>query len=113
MRQNAICGLFAADLILVAEDHTPMNDSAASLRPAPTTASVASERLKTFIERIERLEEDKANVANDIREVYAEAKGEGYDAKVMRKLVTLRKKDPHQRREEEELLELYLAAIGE
>ena len=90
-----------------------MNDSAASLRPAPSANSVASERLRTFIERIERLEEDKANVANDIREVYAEAKGEGYDAKVMRKLVALRKKDPHQRREEEELLELYLAAIGE
>ena len=90
-----------------------MNDSASSLRPAPTASSVASERLRTFIERIERLEEDKANIANDTREVYAEAKGEGYDTKVMRKLIALRKKDPHQRREEDELLELYLAAIGE
>ena len=90
-----------------------MNDSASSPRPAPAANSVASERLRTFIERIERLEEDKANIANDTREVYAEAKGEGYDTKVMRKLIALRKKDPHQRREEDELLELYLAAIGE
>jgi uncharacterized protein (UPF0335 family) len=82
-------------------------------RTAASTGGVAAERLRSFIERVERLEEEKAQLAHDIREVYAEAKGEGYDAKVLRRIVALRKKDPAQRREEEELLELYLSAIGE
>lgn len=82
-------------------------------RPAASTGGVAAERLRSFIERVERLEEEKAQTALDIREVYAEAKGEGYDAKVLRKIVALRKKDPVQRREEEELLELYLSALGD
>jgi uncharacterized protein (UPF0335 family) len=75
-------------------------------RPAAQTGGVAAERLRSFIERVERLEEEKAQIAHDIREVYAEAK-------VLRRIVALRKKDPVQRREEEELLELYLSAIGE
>lgn len=74
---------------------------------------VAVAELKQFIERIERLEEEKAGIAADIKEVYAEAKGRGYDVKVLRKVVSLRKKDPQQRREEEELLDLYLSALGE
>ena len=82
-------------------------------RPAANTGGVAAERLRSFIERVERLEEEKAQLAHDVREVYAEAKGEGYDVKVLRRIVSLRKKDPAQRREEEELLELYLSAIGE
>jgi len=82
-------------------------------RPAANTGGVAAERLRSFIERVERLEEEKAQLAHDIREVYAEAKGEGYDVKVLRRIIALRKKDPVQRREEEELLELYLSAIGE
>jgi uncharacterized protein (UPF0335 family) len=82
-------------------------------RTAANTGGVAAERLRSFIERVERLEEEKAQTAHDIREVYAEAKGEGYDAKVLRKIVALRKKDPVERREEQELLELYLSAIGE
>jgi uncharacterized protein (UPF0335 family) len=91
-----------------------MNDAS----PAPTsrpanTGGVAAERLRSFVERIERLEEDKAGIANDIKDVYLEAKGEGFDTKVMRKLISLRKRDPQQRREEDELLELYLSAIGE
>ena len=56
---------------------------------------------------------DRAGLAQDLKEVYAEAKGEGFDVKVLRKLISLRKRDPQQRREEEELLELYLSAIGE
>jgi uncharacterized protein (UPF0335 family) len=92
-------------------------DDAPPTRPAPrlaaNTGGVAAERLRAFIERVERLEEEKAQLAHDIREVYAEAKGEGYDVKVLRRIVALRKKDPQQRREEEELLELYLAAIGD
>ena len=91
-----------------------MNDASPSpaARPA-NTGGVAAERLRSFVERIERLEEDKAGIANDIRDVYLEAKGEGFDTKVLRKLIGVRKKDPQQRREEDELLELYLAAIGE
>jgi uncharacterized protein (UPF0335 family) len=91
-----------------------MNDASPSpaARPA-NTGGVAAERLRSFVERIERLEEDKAGIANDIKDVYLEAKGEGFDTKVLRKLIGVRKKDPQQRREEDELLELYLSAIGE
>jgi uncharacterized protein (UPF0335 family) len=74
--------------------------------------STAQTRLKTIVERIERLEEDKAAVANDIKEVFAEAKGEGFDVKILRKVVRLRKQDKAKRQEEEALLDLYLSAIG-
>jgi len=73
---------------------------------------VAGERLKSFIERIERLEEEKAALAADVREVYAEAKGEGFDAKVMRQIVRLRKMDSTDREEQEAVLELYKQALG-
>jgi uncharacterized protein (UPF0335 family) len=88
-----------------------MNDVATS--SAADTGGVAAERLRSFVQRIERLEEDRAGLAQDLREVYAEAKGEGFDTKVLRKLIGLRKRDPRQRREEDELLELYLSALGE
>jgi uncharacterized protein (UPF0335 family) len=88
-----------------------MNDVAPT--SAADTGGVAAERLRSFVQRIERLEEDKAALAHDLREVYAEAKGEGFDTKVLRKLIGVRKRDPRQRREEDELLELYLTAIGE
>jgi uncharacterized protein (UPF0335 family) len=68
--------------------------------------------LKSFIERIERLEEEKKAIADDIKEVYAEAKGEGYDVKIMRKVVSIRRQDHNKRREEEEILDLYLSAVG-
>ena len=74
--------------------------------------STAQTRLKTIIERIERLEEDKAAVATDIKEVFLEAKGEGFDVKILRKIVRLRKQDKAKRQEEEAILDLYLAAIG-
>jgi uncharacterized protein (UPF0335 family) len=73
---------------------------------------VAGQRLKSFIERIERLEEEKKALAEDIKEVYAEAKGVGFDAKTIRKLISLRKMEPEKRNEEEELLDLYKSAIG-
>jgi uncharacterized protein (UPF0335 family) len=76
------------------------------------TESVAADQLKSFIERIERLEEEKAGIAGDLREVYAEAKGNGFDTKAMRKIVALRKKDHAERKEEEAILELYLQALG-
>ncbi len=72
----------------------------------------ATGKLKSLIERIERLEEDKAGVAGDLKEVYAEAKGEGFDTKIVRKVVRLRKQDKAKRQEEEALIDLYISAIG-
>ena len=76
------------------------------------TGGVAGERLKSFIERVERMEQEKSDLAEDIKEIYAEAKSVGFDVKTIRKLIRLRKMDTEKRREEEELLELYKAAIG-
>lgn len=76
----------------------------------PNTAE--AKHLLAFIERIERLEEDKKQVSEDIKDVYAEAKGTGYDIKIVRKIVSIRKQDKDKRREEEEILELYMTALG-
>jgi uncharacterized protein (UPF0335 family) len=76
------------------------------------TESVAADQLKSFIERIERLEEEKAGIAGDIKEIYAEAKGNGFDTKVIRKIISMRKKDYNERKEEEAILELYMQALG-
>jgi uncharacterized protein (UPF0335 family) len=73
---------------------------------------VSADRLRSFVERIERLEEEKAALAGDIREVYAEAKGAGFDVKVMRQVMRLRKLDKTARQEQEALLETYLRALG-
>jgi uncharacterized protein (UPF0335 family) len=75
-------------------------------------AGVAGERLKSFIERIERLEEEKRALAADIKEVYAEAKGTGFDTKIMRQLVKIRKMDKDDLDEQETLLDVYKRAIG-
>ena len=72
----------------------------------------AQGQLKSVIERIERLEEDKKSVMEDLKSVYAEAKGNGFDTKIIRKIIRLRKQDTAQRQEEEALLDLYLSAIG-
>ena len=74
--------------------------------------AVAQGQLRSLIERIERLEEEKKALAADIREVYAEAKANGFDTKIVRKVVTLRKKERHEREEEEAMIELYLNALG-
>jgi uncharacterized protein (UPF0335 family) len=73
---------------------------------------VQAERLKSLIERIERLEEERAATAGDIREVYAEAKSAGYDTKVMRQIVKLRKMDSADRQEQQALLDVYMQAVG-
>ena len=80
---------------------------------ADVITSAAQGRLRTIIERIERLEEDKAAISTDIKEVFAEAKGEGFDVKILRKVVRFRKQDKSKRMEEEAVLDLYLSAIGE
>ena len=72
---------------------------------------VAAERLRSFVERIERLEEEKAALAADIREVYAEAKGNGFDVKILRQVVRLRKMNQADRQEQEELLDVYKRAL--
>ena len=82
----------------------PLSDS--------VTESVASQELRQFIERIERLEAEKKDIADSIKEVMAEAKGRGYDTKVMRKVISLRKRDANDIAEEEAILDMYKAALG-
>ena len=78
----------------------------------PSTSESSAQRLKSFVDRIERLEEEKAGIAADIKEVYGEAKGTGFDVKVLRQVIRLRKQDVEDRREQEELLDLYQRALG-
>ena len=74
--------------------------------------TLAADQLRLFIERIERLEEEKKTISDDIKEVFAEAKGTGFDTKAMRSIIRLRKKDQAERQEEETILDLYKAALG-
>jgi uncharacterized protein (UPF0335 family) len=74
--------------------------------------TVAASQLRSIIERIERLEEEKKTISDDIKDVYAEAKGTGFDTKALRTIVRLRKKDANERQEEEAILDLYKAALG-
>lgn len=83
-----------------------MNDGSFS------TATVASGQLRSIIERIENLEEERKEIADQIKEVYAEAKGNGFDTKTLRKVIQLRKRSTEEREEEEALLDLYLSALG-
>jgi uncharacterized protein (UPF0335 family) len=89
-----------------------MADDGAFSSEADVLTAAAQGRLKSFFDRLERLEEDKAAIAADIKEVFAEAKGEGFDTKIIRKIMRLRKQDKAQRQEEEALIDLYLSAIG-
>ena len=73
---------------------------------------IAAAQLKTIVERIERLEEEKKALADDIRDVYAEAKGNGFDTKILRTVIRLRKQDRAEREEQDALLDLYLHALG-
>lgn len=74
--------------------------------------NIAADQLRSIIERVERLEEDKANIAADVRDVYAEAKANGYDVKALKEIVKLRKLDTHERDEQEHTLDLYKRAMG-
>jgi uncharacterized protein (UPF0335 family) len=89
----------------------PATAAATATKEEPTTR-FAKDQLKAFIERIERLEEEKKAIADDIRDVYAEAKANGYDAKAMRTIVRLRKQEPDERKEQETILETYMHALG-
>lgn len=77
-----------------------------------TNQSVAVGQLRSLIERIERLEEEKKTIADDIKDIYAEAKGTGFDTKAIKTIVRLRKKDEAERQEEESILDLYKASLG-
>lgn len=88
-----------------------MPASAAAEQEQPATR-FAKDQLKAFIERIERLEEEKKATSDDIRDVYAEAKGTGFDVKALRTIVRLRKLDTDERREQQEVLETYMHALG-
>jgi len=88
-----------------------MSATAAAQKEQPATR-FAKDQLKAIIERIERLEEEKKAIADDIRDVYAEAKGNGFDVKTLRVVVRLRKQDINERKEQEALLETYLHALG-
>jgi len=88
-----------------------MPATAAAQKEQPATR-FAKDQLKAFVERIERLEEEKKATSDDIRDVYAEAKGNGYDVKALRMIVRMRKQDPNERQEQETILETYMQALG-
>ena len=93
-----------------------MADDASFDASPDVLTSAAQGRLRTVIERLERLErleEDKAAVMADMKEVFAEAKGEGYDVKILRKVIRIRKQDKAKRQEEDAILDLYMSALGE
>jgi len=85
--------------------------SAAAVQEEPAT-KFAKDQLKAIVERIERLEEEKKTISDDIRDVYAEAKGNGFYTKALRTIVKMRKQDPNERAEEETILETYMQALG-
>jgi uncharacterized protein (UPF0335 family) len=97
-----------------------MATAAAATAAVPTAAAkdeqaahrFAKDQLKAFVERIERLEEEKKAIADDVRDVYAEAKGNGFDVKALRTVVRMRKQDVNERKEQEAILETYLNALG-
>ncbi len=88
-------------------------DHAAEATASPQhIGGVSAGQLKSVIERIERLEEEKAAIASDIKDIYAEAKANGFDTKILRQVIKIRKMDQHERNEQESLLDVYLAALG-
>ena len=88
------------------------DDAPLSFSADDVISGAAQTRLRTIIERIERLEEDKAGIMGDIKEVFAELKGRGFDAKAVRTILRIRKQDHSERQEQEAILELYLQALG-
>jgi uncharacterized protein (UPF0335 family) len=86
--------------------------TAAAVKDEQAATRFAKDHLKAFVERIERLEEEKKTIADDIRDVYAEAKGNGFDVKALRTVLRLRKQDVEERKEQEAILETYLHALG-
>lgn len=95
------------------DDMATETTSSSSAEPVPgEIAGITADRLRGFIERVERLEEEKKGIADDIKEVYAESKALGFDTKIMRKIVSLRKLEQQERMEQEELIDVYKHALG-
>ena len=86
--------------------------TAVNEKPKDASSRFAKDQLKAIVERIEHLEQEKKAISDDIRDVYAEAKGNGYDAKALRAVVRMRRQDKHEREEEEAILQTYLEALG-
>ena len=86
--------------------------TAAAVKDEQPATRFAKDQLKSVIERVERLEEEKKTISDDIRDVYAEAKGNGFDVKALRAIVRMRKQDPQERQEAETILETYMHALG-
>ena len=86
--------------------------TATAVQAEETATRFAKDQLKSIVERIERLEEEKKTISDDIRDVYAESKGNGFDVKALRAIVRLRKQDPNERQEAETILETYMQALG-
>jgi len=84
----------------------------ANIGHSSSAEGVARDQLRAFVERIERLEEEKKTIADDIKEIYGEAKSMGFDTKILKKVIALRKKDDQERTEEELVLDTYLIALG-
>jgi uncharacterized protein (UPF0335 family) len=93
-------------------EECPMATAAATVEKEPPATRFAKDQLRAFIERVERLEEEKKALADDIRDVFAEAKGNGFDVKALRAVLKLRKQDVDERREHETIVETYLHALG-
>lgn len=97
----------------MADFGSDIGGGAESVTAAQALTQSAKDKLKQIVARIERLEEEKKQIADDIKDVYGEAKGLGYDTKVLRKVISLRKQDRQEREEQEQILDLYLLALGE
>jgi uncharacterized protein (UPF0335 family) len=110
VREKA-CSAFRSASTFSSTQEYPMATSAAAVQEAPAT-KFAKDQLKAIVERIERLEEEKKTIADDIRDVYAEAKGNGFDVTALRTIVRLRKQDANERAEQETILETYMQALG-
>lgn len=89
-----------------------MSEAHAAASSSAASSSIAAGPLRSYIERIERLEEEKKALAGDIKEVFAEAKAQGFDPKIMRQVIKIRRMEKSERQEEEAILDLYLAALG-
>ncbi len=96
----------------MALDTTETNDQEVASDVTTTVGGIAADRLRSLIERIERLEEERKALGSDIKDIYAEAKSAGFDVKIVRQLITLRKKEPAEIEEAETLLDLYRRALG-
>jgi uncharacterized protein (UPF0335 family) len=94
------------------EDEARASRARQAADPDPEVGGIAVDRLRSIIERIERLEEERKALANDIKDIFAEAKSAGFDVKVVRQLISLRKKEPAEVEEQETLLDLYKRALG-